>query len=115
MSFAVESKALKMLNRAEKKEGRYRKITKQPLPTELNGEVIAQGSFTIDNTITHEELSQYISEKIAELFDGTPTIRTNFQPQNLQIQYMLSKKYSQTQGYLQIYEFVEQNKKQKTS
>jgi hypothetical protein len=94
MSFAVESKALKMLNRAEKKEGRYRKITKQPLPTELNGEVIAQGSFTIDNTITHEELSQYISEKIAELFDGTPTIRTSPAPKPSNTVYVVKKVFT---------------------
>lgn len=81
MSFAVETKALSALNRAERRESRYQKITKSPLPTsESHEEIIAQGSFTIDSTISHEELSNYISEKIAELFEGNNHTRTNTNP-----------------------------------
>lgn len=71
LSFAVETKALNTLNKIERQESRQKKFNVSPISTkEINGEIIAQGSFTIDNTITHEELSQYISEKIAELFEG---------------------------------------------
>lgn len=70
LSFGIETKELSRLNRFEKKQRTYEKITKQPLPTEITGEVVAEGSFTVDNTFTSEEISQYISEKIAELFEG---------------------------------------------
>ena len=72
LSFAVETKALSEMNRPQNKSI-YRKITNSPLPTgEINGEITVHGGFVVDNTITHEELSNYISEKIAELFEGPP-------------------------------------------
>ena len=71
LSFAVETKALSVLNKTEKKiNKRYQQITKQPLPTE---DIVVEGSFAVDGTITHEQLSQYISDKIAELFEGPVT------------------------------------------
>ena len=86
MSFAIETKALSALNRAELKESRYQKITKSPLPTsDIHGEIIAQGSFTIDNTISHEELSNYISEKIAELFEGNSHTHTTTTPSTVYV------------------------------
>lgn len=71
LSFIVETKSLSALNKAEKKS-RYQKITKQPLPTQEPSDEVFVGNITVDaGTITHEELSNYISEKIAELFDGS--------------------------------------------
>lgn len=70
LNFAIETKALSELNKAERKiNKRYQKITKQPLPTEDATESFVMN---MDSTITHEQLSQYISEKIAELFEGSP-------------------------------------------
>lgn len=76
LSFSVETKALKALDRKQAKPKNYSTITKTPLPTgepqELNGNFIIQGKFDVDNSITQEELSNYISEKIVELFEGKP-------------------------------------------
>ena len=76
LSFSIETKALKALDRKQAKPKNYSTITKTPLPTgdplEFNGQVIVQGKFDIDNSITQEELSNYISEKIVELFEGKP-------------------------------------------
>ena len=77
LSFGIETKELSRLNRFEKKQRTYEKITKQPLPT---GEVVAEGSFTVDNTFTSEEISQYISEKIAELFEGNVSTHSYLKP-----------------------------------
>lgn len=71
LSFSIESKALSMLNKMEKKESQFHRVAHQPLPTEeLKGNFVITGNFSSDTTITHEELSNYISEKIAELFEG---------------------------------------------
>ena len=81
LSFSIESKALSILNKAEKKANkRYQEITKQPLPTEdIQEEIGTTGTIIESNSITHEQLSQYISDKIAELFEGvvTSTPKTN--------------------------------------
>ncbi len=71
LSFSMETKALKALSKAEKKESRYQKLTKQTLPTSDNTPSISESSpLIIEGTITHDELSKYISDKIAELFEG---------------------------------------------
>jgi hypothetical protein len=80
LSFGIETKELSRLNRFEKKQKTYEKVTKQPLPTEITGEVVAEGSFTVDNTFTSEEISQYISEKIAELFEGNVSTHSYLKP-----------------------------------
>ena len=80
LSFGIETKELSRLNRFEKKQRTYEKVTKQPLPTEITGEVVAEGSFTVDNTFTSEEISQYISEKIAELFEGNVSTHSYLKP-----------------------------------
>ena len=73
LSFTIESKALKMLNRAEKKSTSKYKIPKEiPSFSSINGEALSECT-EMESTITHEELSQYISEKIAELFEGKAT------------------------------------------
>lgn len=76
LSFGIETKELSRLNRFENKQRTYEKITKQPLPTEITGEVLAEGSFTV----TSEEISQYISEKIAELFEGNVSNHSYLKP-----------------------------------
>ena len=81
LSFGIETKELSRLNRFEKKQKTYEKITKQPLPTETMGEVHwEEGSFTVDNTFTSEEISQYISEKITELFEGNASTHSYLKP-----------------------------------
>lgn len=80
LNFGIETKKLSRLNRFEKQQRTYEKITKQPLPTEITGEVVAEGSFTVDNTFTSEEISQYISEKIAELFEGNISTHSYLKP-----------------------------------
>lgn len=71
MSFSVETKALNAFNRAAQKDSKFKKMTNLPLPTADNEEIALKGNFVINGTITHEELSNYISEKIVELFGGT--------------------------------------------
>lgn len=73
LSFTIETKALNTFNRASRKESKYKKMTNLPLPAGDNEEIKLEGNFVIDGTITHEELSNYISEKIVELFGGTVT------------------------------------------
>lgn len=73
LSFTVESKALNMLTKLEKK----RQTTPQVNNLNMNGNFVIQGQFEVDNTFTHEELSQYISEKIAELFEGNTPLHKN--------------------------------------
>ena len=54
LSFAVETKSLSDMNKRSSEKRRYKKITNLPLPTEeLTEDIIAEGSFTIDGTITH--------------------------------------------------------------
>lgn len=76
LSFGIETKELSRLNRFEKKQKTYEKVTKQPLPTEIMGEVVAEDSFTV----TSEEISRYISEKIAELFEGNVSTHSYLKP-----------------------------------
>lgn len=77
LSFSVETNALKALNKKQK--GSYSSVTKAPTkgPQEFTGNFVVQGKFDIDNSITHEELSNYISEKIVELFEGKPNSKTS--------------------------------------
>ena len=63
LSFKIETKALNALNKAPTKEF-FHEFT--PLE-DAEKEAVIQGNFNIDKNTTHEELSQYISEKISEL------------------------------------------------
>lgn len=80
LSFAIETKSL---NNIKKRSKNYQKITNQPLPTEdTQRNIVIQGNFTVDNAITHEQLSQYISDKIAELFEGPSSSPSKTSPSN---------------------------------
>lgn len=72
LSFSIETKALKALNKKRNSSSIIRAPHPAEEPQELNGNFIIQGKFDIDNSITQEELSNYISEKIVELFEGKP-------------------------------------------
>jgi hypothetical protein len=91
LSFSIESKALSILNKEEKKK-RFEKIIKQPLPTEeVSGDITVQGSFTIDPCASTEDISQQISQKIAELFGENIISHSKPKPSNTT--YVVKKVY----------------------
>ena len=74
LSFSVETKELKRFNKAEKMRAQYEEYTRQPLPT---GENTVIRKTPEESSISHEDLSNYISEKIAELFEGKASLKSS--------------------------------------
>jgi hypothetical protein len=78
--------------RRQEKKKRFEKIIKQPLPTEeVSGDITVQGSFTIDPCASTEDISQQISQKIAELFGENIISHSKPKPSNTT--YVVKKVY----------------------